>query len=298
MRIFLTGATGFVGSHIVPELLGAGHDVLGLARSDAGAAALAAAGAEVHRGDIENLDSLRRGADACDAVIHAAFDHDFAHFAASCAKDGRAIAALGEALAGSARPLLITSGVQLGVPGPGQMAREDHFSAASPNPRVATELAGSALLERGVNLAVLRLAQIHDTRRQGLVTELIKLARDKGCVAYVGEGNTCWSAAHVADAARLYRLAIEGQRPGERYHASAEEAIPLRDIAAAVGERLGLPVVSIAAEEAQAHFGWLSLFTDKDMSASSSQTRARLGWAPRGPGLLDSLRQRAPAPGA
>lgn len=295
MRIFLTGATGFVGSHIVPELLGAGHHVLGLARSDAGAAALAAAGAEVHCGDIENLDSLRRGADACDAVIHTAFDHDFAHFAANCAKDGRVIAALGDVLAGSTRRLLITSGVPLGVPGPGQMAREDYFAAASPNPRVATELAGNALLERGVNLAVLRLSQIHDTHRQGLVTELIKLARHKGCVAYVGEGETCWSAAHVSDAARLYRLAIEGQQPGERYHATAEEAIPLRDIATAVGERLRLPVVSIAPEEAQAHFGWLSLFADKDMSASSSQTRTRLGWAPRGPGLLDSVRQLAPS---
>src|SRR6187402_545018 len=186
MRIFLTGATGFIGSHIVPELIGAGHQVLGMTRSDAGAQALIAAGAEVHRGTLEDLDSLRAGAAASDGVIHTAFDHDFSNFVANCAKDGRAIAALASALEGSDRPLVITSGTGLGTAVPGEPATEDHFDPHHPNPRVASELAGIAALERRVTVIVMRLAQIHDRTRQGLITEGIKLARAKGVSAYVG----------------------------------------------------------------------------------------------------------------
>lgn len=289
MRIFLTGATGFIGSAIVPELLAAGHQVLGLTRSEAGAQALLAAGAEPHPGDIEDLDSLRRGAAACDAVIHTAFDHDFAHFVANCAKDGRVIAALGEALAGSDRPLVITSGTPMGAAAPGQPAVENVFDPHHPNPRVASELAGAELLQRGVNVSVMRLSQIHDRSKAGLVTYLIELARARGVSAYVGAGQNRWSAAHVSDTARLFRLAVERGEAGARYHATAEEGIALRDIADAIGRRLNVPVTSVAEAEVPAHFGWLATFAGKDMAASSALTRAALGWQPDGPGLLADL---------
>lgn len=289
MRVFLTGSTGFIGSTIVPELIAAGHQVLGLTRSDAGAKALAAAGAEAHRGDIENLDSLRSGASGCDAVIHTAFDHDFAHFVENCQKDRRAIEALGSSLEGSDRPILITSGTAMGSPKPGEPATEDHFDPEHPNPRVASELAGRALSERGINVSVVRLSQIHNTVKQGLVTEVIGLARRTGVSAYVGEGLNCWSAAHVSDTARLFRLALERRKPGARYHATAEGAIPFRDIAEAVGRTVGVPVKSVTPDEAASHFTWLSAFVGKDMSASSVLTQERLGWHPSGPGLLSDL---------
>ncbi len=289
MRVFVTGATGFIGSRIVPELIAAGHQVLGLTRSDTGAQALLRAGAQAHRGNIEDLDSLRSGADACDATIHTAFDHDFAHFVENCQKDRRVIAALGEALHGSQRPLLITSGTAMGTVAVGQPASEDHFDPAHPNPRIASELAGQALLARGINLSVMRLSQIHDTAKQGLVTEVIALARARGVSAYVGDGDNRWSAAHVSDTARLYRLAVEKGGAGARYNATAEEGIPFRLIAEAVGRRIGVPVVSVPTEEVVAHFGWLSTFIDKDMSATSALTRERLGWAPGGPGLLADI---------
>ncbi len=289
MRIFLTGATGFVGSAIVPELLAAGHQVLGLTRSEAGTRALLAAGAEPHHGDIEDLDSLRRGAAACDGVIHTAFDHDFSRFVDNCAKDGRVIAALGAALEGSKRPLVITSGVPMGITKPGEPAFEDRFDPHHPNPRVASELAGAEMLARGVNVSVMRLSQIHDRGKAGLVSYLIDLARERGVSAYVGEGANRWSAAHVGDTARLYRLAIERAAPGARYHATAEEGIALREIAEAVGRRLGVPATSIAEADVPAHFGWLATFAAKDMSASSAITRAALDWQPTGPGLLADL---------
>lgn len=289
MRVFVTGSTGFIGSHVVPELLGAGHQVLGLSRSAAGAAALRSAGAEVHAGDIEDLDSLRAGAAQCDGVIHLAFDHDFANFVANCAKDGRVIEALGSTLLGTDRPLLITSGTAMGAMVPGQPGREDQFNPDSPNPRVASELAGRALLERGVNVSVVRLSQIHDTRRQGLITELIRAARDKGVATYVGDGGNAWSATHVSDTATLFRLALEKHERGARYNATAEPRIAMRDIANAIGKGLGVPVQSVAPDQAAAYVGWLAEFIGRDMSASNDITRAALAWHPVGPGLLEDL---------
>ncbi len=291
MRVFLTGATGFIGSKIVPELLGAGHQVLGLTRSDAGAEALARAGAEAHRGDIEDLESLRSGAAACDGVIHTAFDHDFSNFIANCDKDRRVIEALGAALAGSERPLLITSGVGMGSAGHGQPASEDMFDTAHPNPRVASEMAGAALATAGVDVVVVRLPQVHDPVKQGLITPLIEIAREKGISAYVGDGRNRWPAAHVSDVARLYRLALEKRQAGARYHAVAEEGVSTRDIAEAIGHGLMVPVVALSPEEANAHFGWLAGFVGLDMLASSALTQARLGWHPTGPGLISDLRQ-------
>ena len=291
MRVFLTGATGFIGSKIVPELLGAGHQVLGLTRSDAGAQALARAGAEAHRGDIEDLESLRSGAAACDGVIHTAFDHDFSNFIANCDKDRRVIEALGAALAGSERPLLITSGVGMGSAGHGQPASEDMFDTAHPNPRVASEMAGAALATAGVDVVVVRLPQVHDPVKQGLITPLIEIAREKGISAYVGDGRNRWPAAHVSDVARLYRLALEKRQAGARYHAVAEEGVSTRDIAEAIGHGLMVPVVALSPEEANAHFGWLAGFVGLDMLASSALTQARLGWHPTGPGLISDLRQ-------
>jgi len=289
MRVFLTGSTGFIGSKIIPELLQAGHQVLGLTRSDDGARSLAAAGVEAHRGDIDDLDSLRRGAAACEGVIHTAFDHDFAHFVANCQRDRRAIEALGSALEGSDRLLVITSSTAMGAAAPGQPATEDHLDEGSPNPRVASELAGRELSRRGVPVSVVRLSQIHDRQKQGLVTEMVDLAKRKGVSAYVGEGRNQWSAAHVMDTARLFRLAFEAHQPGARYHATAEDGITFRRIAEAVGWRLGLPVASISPDDAKGHFGWLAAFADKDMSASSAHTQRRLGWRPTGPGLIADL---------
>ncbi|MDV0437642.1 SDR family oxidoreductase [Xanthomonas sacchari] len=289
MRIFLTGATGFIGSALVPELLQAGHRVLGMTRSEAGAQALRAAGAEVHHGTLEDPDSLARGAAQADAVIHAAFDHDFSNFAANCEKDRRAIAALGAALHGSDRPLLITSGTGVGSGEHGEPASEDVFNASHPNPRIASEQAGNALLEAGVNVSVMRLPQVHTPYRQGLVTPLVAIARDKGVVAYVGDGSNRWPAGHLSDVVRLYRLAIERAQPGARYHAVGEEGIRSREIAEALGRGLRLPVVSIAPSEAAAHFGWMAMFVQLDMPASSALTQARLGWTPTGPTLIADL---------
>ncbi|CAB3889743.1 SDR family oxidoreductase [Achromobacter deleyi] len=289
MRIFLTGATGFIGSKIVPELIAAGHQVLGLSRSEAGAQQLRAAGAEVYQGTIEAPDGLRRGAADCDGVIHTAFDHDFDHFVANCEKDCRVILALGDALQGSARPLIITSATPMGVAVPGEPATEDYFNPDHPNPRKASELAAEVLLSRGINVSVVRLSQIHDARKQGLVTELVARAREKGVSAYVGDGTNPWSAAHVSDTARLYRAVLEKGVAGARYHATAEGRIPFIEIAQAIGRRFGVPAVSVQETEAAAHFGWLARFAGHDMSASSVKTRERLQWQPVGPGLLASL---------
>ncbi len=291
MRIFLTGSTGFIGSKIVPELIQAGHQVLGLTRSDSGARTLAAQGAEAHRGDIENLDSLRSGAASCDGVIHTAFDHNFANFVANCQKDGRAIEALGSALAGSNRPIIITSSTAMGTAVAGEPATEDHFDPGHPNPRVASELAGRELSRRGLNVSVVRLSQIHNTLKQGLVTEAVALARKTGIAAYVGEGRNRWSATHVADTAHLFKLALEKNQPGARYHATAEEGIAFRRIAEVIGQTLDIPVVSMSSAEAAIHFGWLTTFVGKDMSASSTKTRALLGWEPVEQGLLADLEQ-------
>jgi nucleoside-diphosphate-sugar epimerase len=291
MRIFLTGATGFIGSALVPELIAAGHQVLGMTRSDAGAQALAEAGAEVYRGTLEDPESLRRGAEQADGVIHTAFDHDFSRFAENCEKDKRAIAALGAALAGSDRPLVITSGTGMGSGAPGTPASEDVFNDSHPNPRIASEQAGHALLEAGINLSVVRLPQVHDPRRQGLITPLVSIAREKGAVAYVGEGRNRWPAGHLSDAVRLDRLALEAAERGARYHAVGEEGVSSREIAEALGRGLNLPAVSISPAEAAAHFGWMAMFVGLDMPASSALTQARLGWRPSGPTLISDLEQ-------
>jgi nucleoside-diphosphate-sugar epimerase len=291
MRVFLTGATGFIGSLIVPELLQAGHRVLGLTRSEAGARSLVAAGAEAHRGDIEDLDSLRSGAAQSDGVIHTAFNHDFSKFVENCENDKRAIEAMGEALVGSDRPLIITSGTGMGNVVPGQLASEDAFNPNSPNPRRASEIAGIAVAERGVNVSVVRLPQVHDPVKQGLITPLVQIAREKKVSAYLGEGLNRWPAAHVLDVARLYRLALEKRQKGSRYNAVAEEGVPFREVAAVIGRRLKVPVVSLPKDQAAAHFGWLGMFADYDMPASSALTRERLGWQPTGPGLIADLEQ-------
>lgn len=291
MRIFVTGATGFIGSAIVPELINAGHQVLGLTRSEAGAQTLIAARAEAHRGDLEDLESLRSGAAKSDGVIHCAFDHDFSKFLENCEKDRRAIEAMGDALVGSDRPLIITSGTGMGNTAPGQPATEENFNPDHPNPRKASELAGVSVANRGVNVSVVRLPQVHDPVKQGLITYLVATAREKGVSAYVGDGLNRWPAAHVLDTARLYKLALEKREAGSRYHAVAEEGIPVRDIAEVIGRGLKVPVVSLSPEEAPAHFGWLGAFMGFDMPASSAQTQERLGWHPTGPGLIADLEQ-------
>ena len=285
MKVFVTGATGFIGSAIVRELISAGHQALGMARSDAGAKSLVAAGAQVHRGDLEDLESLRSGAAMSEAVIHTAFIHDFSKFKENCEIDKRAIETLGSVLEGSERPLLVTSG--MATTAQGRLATEE--DAASPGFPRLSEAAAEALLKRGVRVSVVRLPQVHDTRKQGLVTFAIAVAREKGVSAYVGDGLNRWAAVHILDAARVYRLAIEKQEAGARYHAVAEEGVPLRDIAEAIGRGLKVPVVSKSPEEAAAHFGWLGMFVGRDLTGSSVQTQRRLGWRPTGPGLIADL---------
>jgi nucleoside-diphosphate-sugar epimerase len=286
MRIFVTGATGFVGSHAVKELIAAGHKVLGLARSEAGAQALTAAGADVQRGVLEDVSSLRSGATNSDAVIHLAFIHDFSKFQENCEIDRQAINALGSVLAGTGRPLIVTSGTA-GLAAPGQVATEDHIVPPDfPFPRVSEQ---TALSLKGVNASVMRLPQVHDTIKQGLVSYLIAVAREKGVAAYVGEGHNRWAAAHVLDVARLYRIALEKHEAGAKYHAVAEEGVPMRDIAETIGRGLKIPVVSLAPEKAAAHFGWLAMFAGADLVASSEKTRKNLGWNPTGPGLISDL---------
>ncbi len=291
MRVFVTGATGFIGSAVVRELLDAGHEVLGLARSDEGAKSLTDAGAKVHRGDVNDLANLRAGAAGSDAVIHTAFNHDFSKYVANCEADRQVIEALGSALAGSDRLLIVTSGTGMAKAAPGVPATEGDAPASSKEvPRAASEEAAASVAALGIRVAVVRLPQVHDTVKQGLVTYAVEVARQKKVAAYVGEGLNRWPAAHVLDTAHLYRLALEKTNGGATYHAVAEEGVPMRDIAEVIGRGLNVPAVSIAPEEAATHFGWLGPFAAWDVPASSAETRERLGWNPTGPDLISDLR--------
>jgi nucleoside-diphosphate-sugar epimerase len=288
MKVFLTGATGFIGTAIVKELIAAGHQVLGLSRSDTGAKALTAAGAQVHRGDLEDWESLRTGAAQSDGVIHAGFVHDFSRFQEVCQIDKRAIEAIGSVLAGTDKHLIVSSGVA-GLGKPGQLATEDFVVPADyPLPRVSEQ---TTLALKGISASTMRLSQIHDPIKQGLITYLVALAREKGLSAYVGEGKNRWAAAHVSDTARLYRLALEKGEAGAKYHAVAEEGVPLKDIAESIGRGLKIPVKSLSPEEAAAHFGWLLMFAGADLAASSEITRKKMNWNPTGPSLISDLDQ-------
>lgn len=292
MRVFVTGATGWVGLAVVKELIDAGHQVLGLARSDEGAEVLASAGAQAWRGDLDDLDSLRSGAGACDGVIHTAFKHDFSQFAANADLDRRVIEAIGDVLAGSDRPFVTTSGVlMLAMTAPGRLGRELDTPPAAV-PRVPSELATVALASRGVRSSVMRLPpSVHGDGDRGFVPRMIDIARETGVSAWIGDGANRWPATHRLDVARAFRLALEKGEAGSRYHAVAEEGIPVRSLAEAIGRRLGVPAASKAPEDAAGHFGFLAMFLGLDAPVSSALTRERLGWTPSRRGLLADLEE-------
>ena len=288
MRIFVTGATGFIGSALVPELIKAGHQVVGMTRSEAGAEKLRAAGAEVLHGNLEDLDSLRKGAADSDGVIHLAFNHDFSQFEKNAGDERAAITAIGEVLVGSDRPFVVTSGTAMAANVDGKPSTEDG-PVAGWNPRVGLETVVKEFTDRGVKTSIVRLAQIHDTRKQGLVPFVTAVAREKGVSVYIGEGGNRWPAAHVSDTARLYRLAFEKAEAGAVYHAVDEEGVSMKAIAEALGRGLKVPVKSITPEEVAGHFGWLAAFAGADMPSSSAITQKKLSWTPKGPGLIADL---------
>jgi len=291
MRIFVTGASGFVGSAVVRELISAGFEVVGLARTEAAAKAVADARAQVFRGDLERPDSLRRAAAEADAVLHVGFVHDFSNFKACCELDREVIATLGSALTGSKRPLIITSAIGV-LPTGATVTEETMPLSPSPNPRAATEEAARALLDRGVNVSVVRLPpSTHGQGDHGFVPMLIDIARKRGAAAYVDDGQNRWSAVHRDDAAKVYRLAIERNSPGAYYHAIAEDGVPFRRIAEVIGRRLQLPIISKTREDAAVHFGFLAHFAASSITASSALTQAQLDWKPSLPSLLADLDQ-------
>jgi nucleoside-diphosphate-sugar epimerase len=291
MRVFVTGATGWVGSAVVKDLIAAGHHVLGLARSVKGAQALAATGAEVLNGSLDDLDSLNKAAAGADGVIHTAFNHDFSKMAENCEQERRAIEAMGQALEGSGRPFIVTSGVALLKPGRVSTEEEPAHPPLASFPRAPEAVAG-AFAERGVRVTAIRLAPtVHGIGDHGFVPRLIGIAREKGVSAYVSEGNNRWPAVHRLDAARIYRLALEHNAEGGPFHAIAEEGVPFKEIAEVIGRRLNIPVVAQSPEEAQEHFGWFARFAAIDCPSSSERTRAYLGWKPEQPRLLDDLDQ-------
>lgn len=289
MRVFVTGATGFIGTAIVQELINAGHQVSGLARSDASARKLVEAGAAVHRGDLEDLESLRSGAAGADGVIHAGFIHDFTRFAEVCEVDKTAIETIGEVLAGSDRPFIVTSGTAL--VSPGKLATEEIIPPFNPAWPRASEQAADAVAAKGVRSAVIRLSpSVHgEDDKQGFIPIMVNIAREKGASAYIGNGLNRWNAVHRLDAALLFRLALENAVSGARYHASTEEAITVKSIAEAIGKQLNLPVVSVTAEAAAAHFGWFSHMAAIDCPASSNRTQENLQWHPTHSTLLADI---------
>jgi nucleoside-diphosphate-sugar epimerase len=290
MRVFVTGGTGFIGSAIIQDLLRAGHKVLGLARSDSSAAALRAAGVEVHRGELVDTESLAAGARETDGVIHAGFIHDFANIAASGRTDLRAVEALGDALAGTGKPFVVTSGLAHFAPGRVTTERDAPNTSAGAAHRIPSEVATLALASRGVRATVINLPPtVHGDGDRAFVPALIATARAKGVSAYIGDGNNRWPAVHRLDTARLFRLALENGVAGTRYHGVQDEGVPTREIAAVIGRRLNLPVVSLAADEVSAHFGWLGAFFAFDCPASSAMTREQLGWTPLQAGLIEDL---------
>ena len=290
MRVFVTGATGFIGTELVKELIAAGHQVRGLARSDEGAEQLKKTGAEVHRGDLQRLDTLRSGATGMDVVVNLAFSHDFSKLTQNAQDELKAIEALGSAMKPGTL-LVVTSGVGLTEGAPGHVRTESDPSTDTPYIPRKPEHAARAVAAKGVRVAIVRLPQVHDTRKQGLVPLLTQTAREKGVSAYVGDGANRWAAAPLKDVAHLYRLAVENTGAGVTvYNAVQEEGVPLRAIAETIGKGLKVPVISIAPEKAAEHFGWLTHFATLDMPASSEQTRKTLGWNPTGPGLLEDLR--------
>ncbi|WP_019937884.1 SDR family oxidoreductase [Bordetella sp. FB-8] len=291
MRVMVTGASGFIGIHLVPELIRAGHHVVAMSRSEESAECLRQTGAEVFLGDVNDLDRLRAGVQLADGVIHLAFNHDFTNVRQHSEEDRKVIETIGEALAKSDRPLLVTSGTGLARAEGGRPVREtDGYDSATKSPRAATEEAADSVIAMGVRTMVMRLPQVHDTEHQGRIALHIQLARQKGKVAYIGEGTNCVPAAHVSDVVRLYRLALERGEPGRRYHAVSEIGVSLRDIAEVIGERLNLPVVSLSPEAAHDYFGPMSALVALDLSASGDWTRMSLGWNPEGPGFLNDLR--------
>ena len=290
MRVFLTGATGFIGSAIIPKLKAAGHEVLGLARNDENAAKLKAAGVAAHHGDLAHPETLAAGAAASDATIHCAFIHDFSRFVENIAIDRAAVEAMLAALEGSGKPFVLTSGVLMVDTGR-EATEEDAATREGPGAgRGATEAVVEDFAVRGVKTAIVRLPQVHDTERQGLISYAIQTAREKGVSAYVGDGSNRWAAAHVDDVATLYRLVLQEGRAGDRYHAVGESGVAMRVIAEAIGQRLGVPAVSIAPEQALEHFGFVGMFALRDAPVSSRLTRERLGWVPAGPGLIEDLK--------